>query len=79
MTASNTANGEYRIGMKHFYDLCPFKVRESITNFYKIKDWDGPNKLAMAAISRKISEFEAQNTGFSNKKKKKRFHILFIT
>lgn len=62
MTASNTANGEYRIGMKHFYDLCPFKVRESITNFYKIKDWDGPNKLAMAAISRKISEFEAQNT-----------------
>ncbi|XP_004536799.1 tripeptidyl-peptidase 2 isoform X2 [Ceratitis capitata] len=62
MTASNTANGEYRIGLKTLHDLCPSKVRENIINYNKTKYWDGPNKTAIAGVTRKIVEFESQNT-----------------
>lgn len=63
MISSNTANGEFRIGSKNLYDLCPSKVRENLTNATKTKNWDGPHKKATAEISRKINEFEAQNSG----------------
>ncbi|CAD7013537.1 unnamed protein product [Ceratitis capitata] len=53
MTASNTANGEYRIGLKTLHDLCPSKVRENIINYNKTKYWDGPNKTAIAGVTRK--------------------------
>ncbi|XP_067632305.1 tripeptidyl-peptidase 2 isoform X2 [Eurosta solidaginis] len=65
MIASNTANGEYRIGLKSFHDLCPSKVRENIINTYKNKDWDRTNKIAIADVTRKIIEFEAQNPELS--------------
>lgn len=65
MTASNTANGQYRIGLKNFDELCPFKVRETISNYYKVKEWDGPSKLSIAAQSRKINEFEFLNPDVS--------------
>ncbi|XP_073847292.1 tripeptidyl-peptidase 2-like [Musca autumnalis] len=62
MIANNTSpNGEFRLGLKRFYDLCPSKVRENLTNARKLKEWDGPHKTAIAEISRKINEFEAQN------------------
>uniref|UniRef100_A0A1I8PAP3 Tripeptidyl-peptidase 2 n=1 Tax=Stomoxys calcitrans TaxID=35570 RepID=A0A1I8PAP3_STOCA len=62
MIANNTAaNGEFRLGLKRFYDLCPSKVRENLTNARKLKEWDGPHKTAIAEISRKINEFDAQN------------------
>ncbi|XP_005174861.1 tripeptidyl-peptidase 2 [Musca domestica] len=62
MIANNSSpNGEFRLGLKRFYDLCPSKVRENLTNARKLKEWDGPHKTAIAEISRKINEFEAQN------------------
>lgn len=64
MIANNTAqNGEFRLGLKRFHDLCPPKVRESLTNARKMKEWDEPHKIATAEISRKINEFETQNPG----------------
>lgn len=64
MITNNTApNGEFRLGLKRFYDLCPSKVRENLTNARKLKEWDGPHKTAIAEVSRKINEFEKQNPG----------------
>lgn len=60
---NNTANGEYRIGLKTFFDLSPTKVRENQLNAEKTRKWDKPNKIAIAEISRKINEFETQNNG----------------
>ncbi|XP_065369346.1 tripeptidyl-peptidase 2 [Calliphora vicina] len=62
MLDNNTApNKEFRLGLKRFYDLCPSKVREQLTSARKLKEWDGPHKTAIAEVSRKINEFEAQN------------------
>ena len=63
MTCNNTDKGEFRIGLKNFADLTPSKVRDNLTNAIKIKQWDSPNKTAIAEISRKLNEFEAQNSG----------------
>lgn len=57
------ANKEFRLGLKRFNDLCPSKVRDNLTNARKLKEWDGPHKTAIAEISRKLNEFEAQNPG----------------
>uniref|UniRef100_A0A1A9X3J7 Tripeptidyl-peptidase 2 n=1 Tax=Glossina brevipalpis TaxID=37001 RepID=A0A1A9X3J7_9MUSC len=62
LSSNNTANGEYHIGLKTFFDLSPTKVRENQLNAEKTKKWDGPNKTAIAEISRKINEFETQNS-----------------
>ncbi|KAM7345588.1 tripeptidyl-peptidase II [Cochliomyia hominivorax] len=62
MLDNNTApNKEFRLGLKRFYDLCPSKVRENLTNVRKLKEWDSPHKTAIAEVSRKIIEFESQN------------------
>ncbi|EDW32157.1 GL10584 [Drosophila persimilis] len=52
-----------RVGLKCFGDLVPSKVRDNIVAQAKLKHWDKPHKIATANASRKISEFESQNTG----------------
>lgn len=65
MLDENTApNKEFRLGLKRFFDLCPSKVRENLTNARKLKEWDGPHKTAIAEVTRKITDFEAQNPGY---------------
>ncbi|KAI9577908.1 hypothetical protein GQX74_015182 [Glossina fuscipes] len=58
---NNTANGEYHIGLKTFFDLSPTKVRENQLNAEKTRKWDKPNKTAIAEMSRKINEFDMLN------------------
>ncbi|XP_037944687.1 tripeptidyl-peptidase 2 isoform X2 [Teleopsis dalmanni] len=65
MISANTAKGEYRVGLKAVHDLCPAKIRENMMTALKRKTFDVENKSAIADISRKINEFDTENTNAS--------------
>lgn len=52
----------YRVGVKHAFDLYPERLRERIQEEYKQDQWDCQHKTTLAAVNREIAKFEAKQT-----------------
>lgn len=59
---SNNIGSEYRLGLKNLMDLYPSRVRDKIVADAKLKQWDEPNKKALADVAREVADFEAKNS-----------------
>lgn len=76
MKKENIAGDEYRIGIKGLYDLYPSKIKEKFLSEMKIREFDEPQKKAIADVARDIELFDAANNVNSSKINKKcRFFI----
>lgn len=59
---SNNTGSDYRLGLKNLMDLYPSRVRDKIVADAKLKQWDEPNKKALADLAREVAEFETKNS-----------------
>lgn len=52
----------YRIGVKHAFDLYPERLRERIQDEYKQEHWEYQHKTTLAEISRDMTKLEAKQS-----------------
>ncbi|XP_064215541.1 tripeptidyl-peptidase 2 isoform X1 [Tribolium castaneum] len=57
----NNPTNNYRLGLKHAYDLYPERLEERMASEYKEKKWDEHHRKAVAEINRQLVEFDAKH------------------
>jgi tripeptidyl-peptidase-2 len=55
----------YRIGVKHAYDLYPERLQERMASEYKEKKWDEYHRKSVAEANRQLIEFDSKHTSSS--------------